>query len=917
MPVTISQLPDLALTANGTIPVGVPAESRPNSSPVGGPEIGPFVPSADSKQLSAEIRAYLARHREFMAEAIRGNQASPDGTAGEGFSRAIDGVLSALFVAAISTHRASGRGKGLSMGAVGSYGRRTLSFHSDLDIRILADDERAAQAVSEALLYPLWDAGVTIGHQVVTIGGVIDLGRTDLPTATSLLDWRSIAGDDSLVRRLAEKSHSALFVRDNLTRFLEQLLARVDERVERYGGSVYLLEPDVRNGAGGMRDYDVLHWIARARFGVSDPVELVDQGVLIHREWAAIERATKFHAQVRNLLHLLSGRRNDRLSFERQEQIAQALSYGSDGPSVEQFMSDYYRHARVLTQARDLMFHRAKPASTRRTRETQLGRGLRLINDQVAFSENLEAEPVLALRLYSEAVRRGIGIHPDARTATIQAASSPSFCENLRQNDEGKRLFVKLVTWVARSPFAQASVVAELHDVGLLTAMIPEFIPVVGRVHHDIYHVYTVDAHSIKALDRLRELSRGELVKQHPVASHVAAEVVRHNVLYFAALLHDIGKDIGGLQHGERGAELVETVLARLNLSTNEIREVQHLVRRHLDMYHTATRRDTEDPLTLEEFTRSVHGHEGLRELYLLTLCDVATTSPDSLTSWKAKMLDELFLAIETRLGQGDFDVDEARETVRNDVARLWSKQGDEARIRQFLTSMPERYSFANEPEHIVQHAKFVLSSDGARAKVRAVNLEPPYAEFAFLADDRPGLLAHIAASIAAAHVEVIAAQIYSFVDEQGRPRALDLFWVNAGDRVRTGATLTARFEQNLVRLLNGELDATTLITKLPDQGRWASRVTPAVATTVSIDNRGASRETVLEVITRDRPGLLFELASTIQRAGLVISLAKINTEGHQVADVFYVTEPSGGKVTDPLRLAQLEDTIRAAVGSA
>ncbi len=851
-----------------------------------------------------------------MASVIRGKLAYADGSAGRGFSRAIDGVLSALYVAAITTHRAGGRGKGLSMGAVGSYGRRTLSYHSDLDIRILADDERAAQALSEALLYPLWDAGVTIGHQGVSIAGVVELGRSDLPTATSLLDWRPIAGDDKMVQRLSDKAHSALFGLDNIAKFLESLLARVDERIERYGGSVYLLEPDVRNGAGGMRDFDVVHWIARARYRVNDPSELVEKGVFIHREWESIERAALFLAQVRNLLHVISGRRNDRLSFERQEQVAEALGYGNDGPGVEKFMSDYYRHARVLTQARDTMFHRAAPPSTRRIRETRLGNGLRLLDGKLAFAEELVEQPVLGLRLYAEAVRRGVGIHPDTRTSVIQAASSPTFCDQLRQSDEAKRLFARLVTSVARSTFAQASVVGELHDVGLLTAMVPEFIPVVGRVHHDIYHVYTVDAHSIKALDRLRALARGELAKEHPVASHVAAEIVRPNVLFFAALLHDIGKDIGGLQHGERGADLVEVVLGRLNLGTNEIREVQHLVRKHLDMYHTATRRDIEDPLTLEEFSRGVHGHEGLRELYLLTLCDVATTSPESLTSWKAKMLDELYLSAAARLGQADVNVDEARESVRSDVVNLWSVAADEPRIRRFLESMPERYTFANDPQHIVEHARFVFGHEGAKAKVRAVNLELPYGEFAFLADDRPGLLAMIAASIAAAHVEVIAAQIYSFVDEQGRPRALDLFWVNAGERIRTGKTLAARFEQNLLRLLGRELDASELVTKLPDQGRWASRVTPAVATTVSIDNRGATRETVLEVITRDRPGLLFELASTIQRAGLVISLAKINTEGHQVADVFYVTEPGGGKVTDPLRLAQLEDTIRLAVGS-
>jgi [protein-PII] uridylyltransferase len=894
----------------------VPAESSPTESGLARPDVNSFVPPADSKQLVAEIRAFLERHRGTMAAVIRGELPCADESPGHGFSRAVDGVLSALFIAANAARRSQRHPKGLSMGAVGSYGRRTLSYHSDLDIRILADDEGSAQAVSEALLYPLWDAGVAIGHQGVTIAGVIELARSDLPTATSLLDWRPIAGDDAMIGRLSDKAFSALFGLESIQRFLEPLLGRVNERVERYGGSVYLLEPDVRNGAGGMRDYDVVHWIARARFRVQHPRDLVEKGVVIQREWEPIERAAKFLWQVRNLLHLLSGRRNDRLSFERQEQVALALGYGNDGHAVEQFMSEYYRHARVLTQARDMMFLRAAPPSTRRIRETRLGNGLRLLNRAVAFKDQLGSEPVLALRLYSEAVRRGARVHPDSRTEVMQATSLPAFCEALRKSEEAAKLFVKLVTWVGRSAFAQGSVVEELHDVGLLTAMIPEFIPVVGRVHHDIYHVYTVDAHSLKAVDRLRALSRGELASEHPIASHLAAEIVRPNVLFFAALLHDLGKDIGGIDHGERSAVLADAVLRRLHLGSSEIREVQHLAAKHLEMYHIATRRDIEDPLTLEEFCREVHSHEGLRELYLLTLCDVATTSPESLTSWKARMLDELYLAAEARLGNAQVDVDEAREAVRNDVVRLWSVDGDAAPIRQFLQSMPERYSFANDPAHIVVHARFALDNQGARAKVRAVNLEPPYGEFAFLADDRPGLLALIAASIAAAHVQVIAAQIYSFVDERGRPRALDLFWVNAGDRIRTGRTLANRFEQNLMHLLDQGVESPEFVAKLQAGGRWSSRVTPAVATTVSIDNRGATHETVLEVITRDRPGLLFELASTIQRAGLVISLAKINTEGHQVADVFYVTEPGGGKVTDPLRLAQLKDRIRTAVGS-
>jgi [protein-PII] uridylyltransferase len=871
----------------------------------------------DGKPLADEIRVYLSQHRELMAARIRDSFVPDNETPGHEFSRAIDGLLSALFAAGTSKYTGCSKLPGISMGAVGSYGRRSLSYQSDLDIRLLAEDEATAQAVAETLLYPLWDAGITIGHQVVTVDKVLELGSDDLPTATSLLDWRPLAGDDSMIRRLDDRAFSSLFGIGSVGRFLDKLAEKADERVERYGGSVYLLEPDVRNGAGGLRDYDLVHWTARARWRVAKPRDLVKFGVLISREWEPIERAGRFLLHVRNLLHLSSGRRNDRLSFERQEQVAEAMGYGNDGPAVERFMSDYYRHARALTQARDMLFLRAAPPPLRRPHEARLGNGLKLINGKLTFAGAPDSEPVLVLRLYYEALRRDTGVFPFARTQVVRLTSSPQFCERLRESEEAARLFVKMVSWVARSPFAHGSVLAELHDVGLLTAMVPEFAPVVGRVHHDIYHVYTVDVHSIKAVDRLRELSRGELANEFPVASHLAAEVARPNVLFFATLLHDVGKDIGGSNHCERGAELIEGILTRLRLSPSDIREVQHLARKHLIMYHTATRRDIEDPLTIEEFCREVHGHEGLRELFLLTLCDVGTTSPESLTSWKARMLDELYLAAESRLDNGTLDVLEAKEAIVSDVLKQAASREEAEQVTRFLGTMPERYIFANAPARIIEHARFALESSDAPARVKVVSVDLPYAEYAFLADDRPGLLAMIAASIAAAHVEVVAAQVYSFTDDRGRPRALDLFWVHTGERIRTGKTLSARFEQNLLSQLRDGIDARSVLGKLPQQaGRWSSRVTPAVPTRVSIDNRGATRETILEVITRDRPGLLFELSDAIQRERLAISLAKINTEGNQVADVFYVTEQDGVKVTEPDRLESIKSRILAAVGS-
>ncbi len=871
---------------------------------------------AGNGALVAELRGYVTRHRKIMGEQIRTSGEVGGRDASWHYSRALDGLLGALFEAVRAVAMDGHRWVECSLSAVGSYGRGNLAYLSDLDVRLLGHSVEATGAIAEALLYPLWDAGITIGHQVVTIEHVLNLANEDLPTATSLLDWRCVAGDEQLVGQLDDRAFSTLFGIGTVERFLTNLDQSARNRIRRYGDSVYLLEPDVRNGAGGLRDSDVLHWTARARWRARSLPDLVKVGVLIPRELEPIQKSINFMMHIRNVLHLIGERRNDRLSFDRQEQVSAMLGYGSDGVAVERFMSDYYRHARVLSQARETLFLRAAPPPLHRPHEVSLGRGLKLINGEVSVSTSagIENDPAVALRIYYEAVRRNVKVYPFARTQIARLLTLPSFCESLRNSEEAARIFVKLCLWVPECPFSEGSVLRELHEVGILTAMLPEFIPVVGRVHHDVYHVYTVDVHSLNAVDRLRRLCRGELAEQHPIASRLAAEIVRPQVLYFAMLLHDVGKDIGGRNHSERGADLASAILKRFGFPEDDIREVQHLIRQHLVMYHTATRRDLEDPRTVEEVAQAVHGHEGLRELFLLTVCDVATTSPESWTSWKAKMLDELYLLVESWLNTGTVDVGSATRSVRMNVLSCFQDKELQEDIEKFLDAMPERYVLANDPNHIAAHARLVLESRKKLCAVNVMSLAPPYAEFAVVADDRPGLLAMIAATIAAAHAEIVAAQIYSFTDTQDVPRALDLFWLHAGDRVRTGRTLSSKIEKELTKLISGEIKLPELFGSAVTRGRGYVRPTPAVATRVSFDNRGATNDTIIEVTTRDRVGLLYELAYALQQFGLVISLAKINTEGTQVADVFYVTEAAGGKVLNSSRLDELRQRILSAV---
>jgi [protein-PII] uridylyltransferase len=871
-----------------------------------------------SPGLASEIKAYLFRHKGDVERMIRAAGADAGLPAAIRFSKTYDGLLSSLFNALESALGKEGSWQPVGLAAVGSYGRSSLAYHSDLDVRLISTARvDKVRPIAEALLYPLWDAGLSIGHQVVTPSDMLELAKNDLPTATTLLDWRHVTGDRAASDKMLDRAFEGLFGIGSISKFLERLATRAVERTDRFMGSVYLLEPDVKNGIGGLRDLDIAHWVARARWRVTDLSQLIRLGVLLPREWQQIEPAIRLLWRVRNLLHLYAGRRSDRLSFDRQEALAADLGYGSGGAGVEAFMSEYYRHARCIERTRDLLLSRAEPPPKRRPRERPIGKGLKLTNEQVSLVDpaELETEPALALRVYDEAVKRHAPVYPFARDSIARAASSPAFCEKLRRCPEAARLFVKLCTVVQKAPFKDGSIVRELHDVGLLLAMIPEFSPVVGRVHHDVYHVYTVDVHSVAAVDRLREMIRGELAAEHRLASRLAAEISRPHVLFFAALLHDIGKDIGGRDHPDRGHDMTRPILERLGVADQDIREVQHLVAKHLRMYHVATRRDIDDPATIEAFCNEVHGREGLRELYLLTLCDVGTTSPTALTSWKARVLEELYVSAEQALVSGGVKRDEARlEHVREAVRAMCPERGEREFLDHYLQAMPDRYLYANEPNDIVRHSRFARQGSMRQVSVTVMTSADPYIELGFIADDRPGLLAMITAALTAARFQVVSAQINSWVDSFGRTRALDLFWVKSGSNAESIAAIVSRVERDFQRLLSHELTPADLVTGGNRKSRWSDRPTPRVPTEVNFDNRSSAEQSVIEVTTRDQLGLLFWLANTLQHLGLQISLAKINTEGTQVADVFYVTDESKGKVTDPVRVEQIKTRLLSIV---
>jgi [protein-PII] uridylyltransferase len=905
------------------------------------------------------LRADLVSMREELAACLERGEDGVD--LGRMHVARLDAILRDLFTACVRT--AGSDSTSVALAAAGSYGRGAVALRGDADVRVLVPPRSrdAAGAFAEALLYPLWDAGFSIGHQVIDAASTLTLAQTDLTTATTLLDLRHVAGDLGLVTDLLTRAWQGLFDEGELGGFVARLEEEAASRHARFGGSVYLLEPDVKSGAGGLRDLDGARWAARARFRVGDPAvsaqpggvwaELVRLGVLVTREAHEVAAAETFLWRVRNRLHAHADRRSDRLTFDQQEAIAMDLGYApessrgkkakpADEPAehraaaAERLMQDYYLHARVITRARERLLERAVPPRRRgRPVEQALPGGVRLFDGHasLAGTHELHEEPALALRVYAAAVRHGVPVLPFAREAIARAASDAPWAEALRASREAADLFVELVCTVPEVRMRGGSVLSELHDVGLLLAMIPEFKPVTGRVHHDVYHVFTVDAHSVAAVDYLRALARGELA-QHALGSRLAAEISRPRPLFLATLLHDVGKgypDATGSRknHSKTGAELCDGILPRLGLRPEEVASARALVAQHLAMYHVATRRDLDDPDAIAEFCSLVEGREGLRELYLLTMADLSTTSPTAMTTWKAQMLDQLYFAADAHLAgtlrgaEGDAHL----ERMRADVRGAWD--GPPPFVDAFVASMPERYLLANPAASVAAHARVAQGRGVSAVHAELVpSRHADVAELCVVALDRRGLLSRIAAALTANKLEVLAAQVYSrALAQDGGARgaggavtteAVDLFWVrHRTDGVEGVARAMPRLHGDLERLCATDADPAELIrARIGQASPWGERPSPAVATEVVLDDRASPRHTVVEVFAKDRPGLLFALSRALHDAGLQIALSKINTEGTRVADVFYVNEQGGEKVTGGDRQAAVREALLRAI---
>jgi [protein-PII] uridylyltransferase len=810
----------------------------------------------------------------------------------------------------------------LTLMAVGGYGRGEMALHSDVDIAFLTPWKQTswAEQVIESMLYSMWDLGLKVGHSSRSLDEMVRMAKSDLTIRTALLEGRFVWGDEALYDEAA-----TLFARDVMNgtgrAFVSEKLVERNERHQRMGDSRYVVEPNLKEGKGGLRDLHTLFWIGKYVYQVRSVAELVEKGLFTKAELRQFQKAENFLWAVRCHLHIVAGRAEERLTFDVQPEIARRMRYAErPGKSaVERFMQHYFLMAkRVGDLTAIFLAHldetfagkgRRFGLPSLRRKPTKLD-GFILDRGRLAIPSDdfFAQDPVRLLQMFALADKHGLEIHPLAMRA---AGRDARLIDNgVRRDRQANAYFLDVLT----SHNTPETVLRWMNEAGVFGRFVPDFGRVVAQMQFDMYHHYTVDEHSIRAIGLLNQIEKGELKEDHPLASRFLPAIVSRRVLYVSVLLHDIAKGRGG-DHSILGAEVAEKLCPRFGLTPAETETVAWLVRNHLVMSDTAFKRDLSDFKTILDFSEKVQSPERLRLLFCLTIVDIRAVGPGVWNSWKRQLLGDLYQASEEVLRLGHKQTGR-RERIEAKQAQLRERLGwSEERFADYVTRFPEAYWVAESVDILEGNARLIETSD-AEGKPLSITASPDPDRGATLvsiyAGDHPGLFYRIAGAIHLAGASVIDARIHTTRDGMAIDNLLvqDPFGqpFEGDDRMQRLRVAIEDALANRARMVD-RLLAKPLTRTRAD----AFSIEPAAL----IDNRASNRYTVIEVNARDRPALLYALAHALFQAKVMIHSAHIATYGERAVDVFYVADLTGDKITSATRLKTLERlVVEAAAGS-
>ncbi|MCG5479040.1 [protein-PII] uridylyltransferase [Sinorhizobium alkalisoli] len=811
----------------------------------------------------------------------------------------------------------------IAVAAVGGYGRGTLAPGSDIDLLFLLPAKKAvwAEPAIEFILYVLWDLGFKVGHATRTIEECIRLSRADMTIRTAILESRYICGSEALASELEARFDHEI-VRNTGPEFIAAKLAERDERHRKAGDTRYLVEPNVKEGKGGLRDLHTLFWIAKYFYRVKDPADLVKLGVLSKQEYKLFQKSEDFLWAVRCHMHFLTGKAEERLSFDIQREIAEALGY-HDHPgltAVERFMKHYFLVAkdvgdltRIFCAA--LEDQQAKDApgisgviSRFKNRIRKIAGTLDFVDDggriALASPDVFKRDPVNLLRLFHIADINGLEFHPNALKQVTRSLSLVT--PQLRDNEEANRLFLSILT-SRRNP---ELILRRMNEAGVLGRFIPDFGKIVSMMQFNMYHHYTVDEHLLRSVDILSRIERGLEEQGHPLSASLMPGVEDREALYVAVLLHDIAKGRPE-DHSTAGAKVARKLCPRLGLSPKQTETVVWLVEEHLTMSMVAQTRDLNDRKTIVDFADRVQSLDRLRMLLIMTVCDIRAVGPGVWNGWKGQLLRTLYYETELLLS-GGFSELSRKERAKHAAHQLsealedWPRKERDAYVRLHYQPYLLTVDIADQ----VRHAEFIRQADRAgKTLATMVRTHQFHAitEITVLSPDHPRLLTVIAGACAAAGANIVDAQIFTTSDG----RALDTILVNREFRVDEDETRRAASIGKLIEdVLAGrkrlpEVIASRARTKKRNK---AFTVTPEV----TISNALSNKFTVIEVEGLDRPGLLSEVTAVLSDLSLDIASAHITTFGEKVIDTFYVTDLVGHKITSESRQINIAARLKA-----
>jgi [protein-PII] uridylyltransferase len=798
--------------------------------------------------------------------------------------------------------------------ALGGYGREEQCIHSDVDLLFLFKKKVPAQAekLIQEIVYPLWDIGLDVGYATRSLKECLALASQDFEVFTPILDARFICGWSHIYSELMDQLRQKLIRKKSRT-IINWLVEKNKARHAQFGDSAYLLEPNLKEGQGGLRDYHTMLWISQIEFNIKQPRDLEYLGLLSQEEFQSLTRSLRFIWYARNHLHYLCGRKCDQLNFENQLKLADALKYKkiNQQQPVERFLGELHGRMEYLKQQHLMFLHELgfekKRKRRRKSNKTSDVEGLEVIKWGMlnfASPESIMESPVLLMKIFEESAHLKIPLSAEAKRLVRE------FSYLADKKFQSSKPIVKSFERILVAPAPTFNVLNEMLNTGFLARFIPEFGNIVNRIQYDEYHLYPVDKHLLRAVQTVKKFGTTNDSSLEPLCDRIYGELKNKRLLIWAVLLHDIGKGETEEDHAKKGGDIIKKILTRSGMKSEDLETVVFLVQKHLFLIQTATRRDINDEETAIFCAGKIRDVNRLKMLYLLTIADSIATGPMAWNDWKAALLRGFFLKVLNVLEKGELATEAAVAAIerkRNEIIHSVHTQKAQEDIGALYKVMSPRYRLFMPTPAILEHinlynrlgaADFLWDiKRSADANTRSVTI---------CAKDRPGLISKIAGVFTLNNIDILDVQAFTWRNNI----ALDIFEVKPPpDQIRE-AEKWDRTAKNLAGALSGELNLAAALQKKRTTFRQSSIRKYKKPHRVEVDNTGSSFFTIIEVFTYDFPGLLFGITDALYRCELNIWVAKIATKADQVVDVFYVWDLNGDKVDSPDQVAFIKAAI-------